>query len=154
MTAGVGTGYIRAPEVESGLYGKSADVFAYGFLVWMCIADPSLPLPGAAAAGTEFDRLEPKRYLPASSPTSPTSPLPCCVIPDEVISDGCPKAVVSIMCSCWGEQEQRPNFETISKILAATISEIPTTAREVALLNLISPQYVTNNAIMINDPTT
>merc|ERR1711998_497988 len=108
---GVGTGYIRAPEVDSGVYGKSADVFAFGFLVWMSVASADLPMPGTSPVGSfdDFNRLEPKRFLPTGH-ESPKTPQPTCMIPSEVISEGCPERVVSIMCSCWNDAPNRPTF--------------------------------------------
>lgn len=134
MTGGVGTGYIRAPEVDTGVYGKSVDVYAFGLLLWMCVAKPTLPLPGQVSAlidflidrvvkgiaGAQFDRLEPMRYLPCSA----SSPQPCTHVPPEVLIEGCPTEVVAIMCACWGEAVNRPSFEVVADGLNAAISKM------------------------------
>eukprot|EP00656_Telonema_subtile_P040167 TRINITY_DN4522_c0_g1_i4.p1 TRINITY_DN4522_c0_g1~~TRINITY_DN4522_c0_g1_i4.p1 ORF type:complete len:507 (+),score=100.69 TRINITY_DN4522_c0_g1_i4:872-2392(+) len=142
MTGGVGTGYIRAPEVDTGVYGKSADVFAFGLLLWMCVAKPSLPMPGQGVPGAEFDRLEPKRYLPSSQ----NSPQPCTTIPEEVLMDGCPPEVVSIMCACWGEAAKRPCFETVTGALQAVLVQLQVSDQETAMIKLVAPQLLRTNS--------
>ena len=107
MTGGIGTTQWMAPEIiDSKPYGKKADVYSYGILVWEMLTE-DIPFRGLR----DFQIVV--AIMKGSRPLIPST---------------CPRKLAHFIEMCWDKDpEKRPNFDIIVKAFESGQLDFPGT---------------------------